>query len=131
MSKINYKQAREMLSQACEHYIGNDMRQYSAYGAIEYKNMQQYVFWFDNTGHMESYHVQYTNEDDYFEEFKFGQIRGAQFDAPLFNPCVVLHNLTALTRLWHHIMTNLNDVPNFGYRICWKLDDSVIEKNKV
>jgi hypothetical protein len=44
------------------------------------------------------------------------------------NPEVVLHNLIALTSLLNYVMAYKNKVPNFGYTIRLKVDDSVIEE---
>ena len=134
MSKINYKQAREMLSQTCEHYIDHnraqldaidDGRQNSNNGPRQtnlgfesrahyaYENIKMSILWFEKREFMSIYE-EYASESGYFEAFKFGQIRGGMLGAPLSNPCVVLHNLTALTRLLHHIMLKGNATPDFN-----------------
>ena len=142
MSKINYKQAREMLSQACQHYIDHnkaqldaidDGRQYidkgprqrikhgprqtglgfESWAHYAYENIQESIFWLDSKDFM-GFSEDFIGESKYFKAFKFGQIRGAMLGAPLSNPGVVLHNLTALTRLLHHIMFKVNAVPDFN-----------------
>ncbi len=153
MPHVNAKKARKMLSQACKRYIGHNEAQLNTLdsrghgirgdysnlaGGLNtwlyhvYKNAQHYVFWLEKKRGMQSEEEDgLAVEHNYFEDFKFGQMRLGTYDAPLSNPCVILHNLTALNRLFHHIMTKRNEVPKFGYKICLKSKDTILEKKTI
>ncbi len=68
-------------------------------------------------------------EDSYFFDYHFAQVKADAIGQ--YHPGVVLHNIIALNRLLHHIMSNLNCVPRFDFEVCMKEDNSIIEENKI
>lgn len=142
MSKINYKKAREILTQSCERYIVHNKSQLDAlqsrkqngldgflfkpdsgfgmWALYVYKNMKKYISFLDKTGDLVS-DEEWLSDKDYFKKYSFGKLKLNGTDViggtggmgvNHSNPSVVLHNLTALTKYLNYITADLNRAHN-------------------
>lgn len=139
-----------MLSQACGHYIAHNASQmdridsgyqitsdgtqkvsagFKTWVKYQYQENLRRIFWMEWGGSSMRGEDEQAVEGSYFEDFGFAQVKKNAIGQ--YHPGVVLHNIIALNRLLHHIMSNINHTPRFDYNVCMKGDNAVIEENKI